>query len=71
MTNLAKNAKKQLIDLGVTLTYNADLKEYRVNLKGAPEACAYYTDDLEDAIGTGEMMHAYELEHKRFRPETL
>ncbi len=30
--------------------------EYRVNLKGAGEGPAYYTDDAEDAIGTARAL---------------
>jgi hypothetical protein len=30
--------------------------EYRVNVRGAGEGTAYYTDDREDAVDTGRAM---------------
>lgn len=54
-------AKQELKAIGITLQYDADLDEYRVNLKGDKESTAYYTPDLDDAIGTGKAM----ANHKR------
>lgn len=30
--------------------------EYRVCMRGCPETCAYYTDNLEDAVATGKLL---------------
>ena len=32
--------------------------EYRVNHRGGPEATAYYTDDLQDAVDTAQAFAA-------------
>ena len=50
---------KAIRDTGCTAKWNADLKEYRVNLKGGSEATAYYTEDAEDAVNTARAMNAY------------
>jgi len=50
--------KKELGLLGIVITYNKDDNEYTVNYKGGKEKTAYYTDDLEDAYGTGKLMAA-------------
>ena len=42
--------------LGLTLTYKACYQEFRVNFINGGEATACYTDDLQDAIGTGIAM---------------
>lgn len=46
--------------LGCKARYSSELQEYRVTLHGLSpereEAIAYYTDDPEDAIGTGIAM---------------
>lgn len=49
--------------IGVTLTRKDG--EFRVNLKDGAEATAYYTDDLEDALGTGHQMAAHKKEAGR------
>lgn len=49
-----EQARAQLAPLGVVLTKSDG--EYRVNFKGGAEATAYYTDDLNDAVGTGKAM---------------
>lgn len=41
---------------GFSIRYNAEYGEWRVNLPGAGEASAYYTDDRDDAIATGKHM---------------
>lgn len=41
---------------GVTARWNADTKEYRVNLIDGDEATTYYTTDAEDALDTAEHM---------------
>ena len=47
-------AKATLRAVGVTITKRHG--EYRVNLRGGQEATAYYTDDIEDAVNTGQQM---------------
>ncbi len=50
-------AKAELKAYGVTISYDADVNEYRVAIKGPDsEASAYYTDGIWDAIGTGKAM---------------
>jgi hypothetical protein len=51
------DAKEQLRPIGVVLTKRDG--EYRVNRKGAGEGAAYYTDDLWDAVATGQAMKAH------------
>lgn len=48
--------KDALRRVGVTLRKRDG--EYRVNFLGGGEATAYYTNDLEDALGTGQRMSA-------------
>lgn len=50
-----KEAKAALRPLGVVLT-KTEWDEYRVNFRNGREATAYYTNDLEDAVGTGVAM---------------
>jgi len=45
-----KDAIKLLAAKSISLTKKEG--EYRVNVKGGKEATAYYTNDLDDAIGT-------------------
>ncbi len=49
------DGKKHLRALGLVLAKKDG--EYRVNLRGGREGTAYYTDDLSDAIMTGESLH--------------
>src|SRR3954464_2844459 len=42
---------------GVSVTKTED-GEFRVVLQGETEKSAYYTDDADDAIGTGKLMRA-------------
>lgn len=51
-----KDAKLIARELGYSLTKRDD--EYRANPIGGTEATAYYTNDLEDAIGTIRQEHA-------------
>lgn len=53
--DLAK-AKKELAPLGLEVTFDKETEEYRVNFKGGKEGTAYYTNDVDDAIGTGKAM---------------
>lgn len=50
-------AKKQLAALGITIKKN-EYGEFEVNFKGGKEKTCCYTDDLEDAVGTGKAMAA-------------
>ncbi len=57
---MSKLTQKQVIaalkQIGLTMRATGYGKEVRVNYKGGAEATAYYTDDLEDALGTGKHM---------------
>lgn len=59
-----KQAKKTLKAIGITIRKNDG--EYRVNIINGTEATACYTNDIEDAIGTGKAMarsrQSYKLE---------
>lgn len=50
------NVKQGLAALGVSIKFDRDYREYRVNYHGGREETAYYTDDLEDAYLTGVRM---------------
>ena len=50
------DVRAQLRTVGVSISHRSDWNEYRVNYRGGREATAYYTDDLEDALGTGKLM---------------
>lgn len=55
-----KEAKKIVKELGLKLSLNRDYEEYRVSLPGAgAESSAYYTGDLDDAVGTARVMAAW------------
>ena len=45
--------------VGVVITKGED--EYRVNFRGGNECTAYYTNDLEDARGTGLAMMRHHM----------
>jgi hypothetical protein len=49
-----KTAKAELAKHGLVLSHNDG--EYRVNKRGGREATAAYTNDLDDAVGTGIAM---------------
>lgn len=53
-----KAAQRELREAGVTLARTAVPGEFRVALAGRPARTAhgYYTDDLQDAVGTGRAM---------------
>lgn len=53
-----KQAKETLATIGVTVNLTS-YGEFRVNLLGGTEWTAYYTDSLEDAVGTGRAMWAH------------
>lgn len=48
-------AQAALRELGLVIK-RTDYGEYRVNYKGGDEGTAYYTDDLDDAVVTGQHM---------------
>ena len=50
----AKQAQIYLASLGLVLSKKSG--EYRVNYRDGIEDAAYYTDDLDDAVGTAEFM---------------
>lgn len=50
-----KAAKATLKPYGVTI-YKSYGDEFRVNFKGGREATAYYTNDISDAVATGQLM---------------
>jgi len=54
--------RKQLTDLGVTIRWDRDLGEYRVNFCRGREGTAYYTGSLMDALATGKVMAAWEAQ---------
>lgn len=58
-------AKTQAAMSGCTLKRTED-GEYRVALKGAGEASAYYTNDLQDAVGTARAME-HQKQNRRAR----
>ena len=53
-----KQARATLHSIGISLSHGVDSEEFRVNLRGATEATAYYTTHLDDAIATGKAMAA-------------
>jgi len=56
MPTTLKAAQATLRALGVTLRRTGYGPELRVNFRGGREATACYTDDLDDALGTGREM---------------
>ncbi len=54
MMTLAR-ARMILRALGLVIRREND-GEYRINFQGGDEATAYYTNDLDDAVGTGRDM---------------
>lgn len=50
-----RDAKLEVAKLGMVLS-KTEHGEFRVNFKGGSEATAYYTDDLDDAVGTARLM---------------
>lgn len=66
--------RADLADVGITIRKNT-FGEYRVNFRDGAEATAAYTDDLEDAHGTGLAMARDAAErqiHKRLiRPVAI
>ena len=49
-------AKSELAALGITLAWSEEYGELSVKPKGASKIKTYYTDDLQDAVGTGRLM---------------
>lgn len=48
-----REVRQRLRTVGVAISFRAHSDEYRVNFRGGREATAYYTSDIEDALGTG------------------
>lgn len=59
-----EHARIELAQVGVTIRKTDG--EYRVNLKGATEATAYYTNDIDDAVQTGYQLRIDAPEAKNF-----
>jgi len=49
-----KDSQAELREIGMVLTKKDG--EYRVNFKGGREETSYYTNDLDDAVGTAKAM---------------
>lgn len=47
-------ARKIIAPLGFKLTFNPDYNEYRLVPGNGGEKQAYYTDSIEDAVGTAK-----------------
>ncbi len=58
-TQQLKVAKQKLKELGITVNYNSEWEEYRVNFINGKESTASYTNDIEDALNTGIAMAKY------------
>jgi hypothetical protein len=58
-----KQAKAVAKALDITISGKNASGEYRVNFVNGKEATAYYTNDLEDAVGTAKAMHDHALAH--------
>lgn len=48
--------KATIHGMGMSVQWNSDTREFRVNFPGGAEATAYYTNDADDAIGTAKAM---------------
>ena len=44
---------------GITITWQSEVGEFRINLTNGSEATAYYTDDRDDAAATAKAMWDY------------
>lgn len=51
-------AKKEAAKIGMMIRRTGEGKELRVNFIGGGENTAYYTDNIEDALGTARAMKA-------------
>jgi hypothetical protein len=51
-----RSLRTELQPLGIEASYNRDTEEFRINFRGGKEATAYYTNDVDDALGTGRAM---------------
>lgn len=61
-----KQAKAAAREVGCSLK-STEFGEYRVNLSGGKEATAYYTTDIDDAVGTARAMAAWKDRAERKR----
>ncbi len=57
-----KDANEALMSVRITFT---EYDEYRVNFIAGREATAYYTSDVDDAIGSAKLMDAEGLKGGR------
>jgi hypothetical protein len=53
--------RAELRAVGVAITHSAEFREYRVNFLRGNECTAYYTNDIEDARGTGLAMMRHHM----------
>jgi hypothetical protein len=51
-----KDLTKAAQAIGMTIRWNADYREYRVNFRSGDEATACYTNDRDDALATAQAM---------------
>jgi len=49
-------ARARMILRALGIVIRREDGEFRVNFRGGDEATAYYTNDLDDAVGTGRDM---------------
>lgn len=57
-----KTVRDKLKPLGLTISWLVGYKEFRVNFQKGRESTAYYTDDLLDALKTGQAMALGQLQ---------
>ncbi len=55
-TKQLAETKKKLKEYNVTVNYQPEWEQYRVNFLYGLESTAFYTNDLEDALHTGRLM---------------
>ena len=58
-----KDLRAKAKAIGMTIRWNPDYREYRVNFPEGNEATAYYTGDRDDALATAERMLADRKRH--------
>ena len=55
------HVRTQLRTIGIVIR-RTDYGEFRVNYRRGNEPTAYYTNDIEDAFGTGKLMALWEAD---------
>ena len=51
-----KQTMQAIRSLGLSVSFDSDTSEYRINFECGSERTAYYTDDRVDAINTAKAM---------------